>query len=212
MVLEQRLDEVLDSKTKVRIIRLFVSRRDDYMASGREIARLVDVTPPAAHAALKDLHSYGILHREIIGKQHIYRINTNSRIVSKMLCPAFQNELSLKKDVGVFLIEKAREYKIFNLIVSMFLYGSMAKGQTGAASDCDVAIIVSSIESKKRVEDIFIEKIGDDFSRYFGFHLDAYIKTAGEFLKLMRGDKPPVSTLMASYILLYGKDLKELKK
>ena len=53
MALDKGLDNILNTGSKVKIIRLFVSRRKDFMASGRQIARLVNITAPAAHAALK---------------------------------------------------------------------------------------------------------------------------------------------------------------
>ena len=206
MVLEKRLDDILDTRSKVKIIRLFVSRREDYMSSGRAIAKLIGVTPPAVHTALKDLLNHDILKREIIGGQHIYRINPSSRIVKEILRPAFQKEVSVKDDIGKFLLNKIKEHNIVRSIISLLIYGSMAKGEAHHYSDCDIAIVVKDASSKKKVETVFIDTISREFSDYFATHLDSYIKTEDEFLKLLRGKRPPVSTLMKSYIVVYGKD------
>ena len=206
MALEKRLDDILDTRSKVKIIRLFVSRREDYMASGRAIAKIIGVTPPAVHAALKDLLNHDILKREIIGGQHIYRINPSSRVVKEILRPAFQKEVSVKDDISKFLLSKIKEHNLTRSVISLLIYGSMAKGGTNHYSDCDIAIVVKDTPSKKKVETIFIDTISKEFSDYFTTHLDSYIKTEDEFLKLLRGKHPPVSTLMKSYIVLYGKD------
>ena len=206
MVLEKRLDDILDTRSKVKIIRLFVSRREDYMASGRAIAKLIGVTPPAVHTALKDLLNHDILKREIIGGQHIYRINQSSRIVKEILKPAFQKEVSVKDDIGKFLLSKIKEHNIVHSIISLLIYGSMAKGEAHHYSDCDIAIVVKDASSKKKVEAIFIDTISREFSDYFATHLDSYIKTEDEFLELLRGNSSPVSSLMKSYIVVYGKD------
>ncbi|MFC1570410.1 hypothetical protein ACFL4E_01365 [Candidatus Omnitrophota bacterium] len=95
MSIEKPLDNILSTGLKVKIIRLFVSRREDFMASGREIAKLIDVTPPAAHAALKELSDRDILKMNIVGRQHIYKINKHNRIVKNILVPAFEKERSL---------------------------------------------------------------------------------------------------------------------
>lgn len=206
MTLDKRLDDILDTRSKIKIIRLFVSRREDYMASGREIAKLIGVTPPAVHTALKDLLNHDILKREIIGKQHIYRLNSSSRIVKEILKPAFQKEVSSKNDMSRFLAGKIKEHNIARPILSLLIYGSMARNGTHHYSDCDIAVVVKNASSKKMVEDVFVDTISREFSDYFTIHLDPYIKTKDEFTKLRKMNRPPVSTLMKSYTVIYGKD------
>jgi len=205
MAIEKTLDDILDSKSKVRILRLFISRREDFMASGNDVARLIGLTPPATHASLKELHDQDILRRDIVGKQHIYRLNTSSRIVKDILKPAFQKEHSIKEDIKDFLLKKIKEYKVANLIISLVLYGSVSRNETHKTSDCDIAIVVKESSSKK-IEDLFIEKISSEFSEYFGISLDVYIKTYDEFLGRLKKRLSPVSTLMKSYTVIYGKD------
>lgn len=205
MPIEKRLDNILNTKSKVKIIRLFTSRREDFMASGREIAKLVSLTPPAVHATLKELYDQEILKRDIIGKQHIYRMNYRSRLVKDILKPAFKKEHSIKDDISTFLRDKIKNYRLSG-IISLILYGSITKGETHERSDCDIAIIVKNAKSKKLIEDTFIEKISSEFYEYFGISLDAYIKTEKEFKGRLKRKLSPVSTLMKSYTVIYGKD------
>jgi len=206
MDIEKKLDDILDTRSKIKIIRLFISKREDFMASGREIAKLVGLTPPAAHSTLKELYNQDILKREIIGKQHIYRINFSNRIVKDILQPAFQKERSIKEDIKDFLSKKIAERRINKDIVSLMLYGSLARGETHGRSDCDIAIIAKDAASKKRLEDLFMERISGEFSEYFGIHIDIYLKTYDEFVNRLKKGLSPVSTLMKSYIMVYGKD------
>lgn len=206
MAIENRLDAVLNTKTKVKIIRFLFSRTDDFRTSGRGIAKLIKVSTPATHSALKELYGEGILKLEIIGKQHIYSLNCKNRLVKDILMPGFKKELSLKEDVKHFLINKIKELGINRRILSLVLYGSLQKGNTSAASDADLAVIVRDKRHVKIIEDVFLEKIGIQFSEYFGFHLDTYVKSKGEFKKKIRLHRPPVSTLMKSYSVIFGKD------
>ncbi len=91
-------------------------------------------------------------------------------------------------------------------IKSLMLYGSLAQGKTHNTSDCDIAVVAKDSRSKRRIEDIFIEKISAEFSEYFGISLDAYVKTYDEFVKRLKRRLSPVNTLMKSYIVIYGKD------
>ena len=124
MTIEKALDNILNTNSKIKIIRLFTCRREDFMASGRQIAKLTGITPPAAHAALKDLYNQDILKRDIIGKQHIYRLNINSRTVKNILKPAFKGESSIKKDICDFLKKEIAKKRLKNKIISLVLYGS----------------------------------------------------------------------------------------
>lgn len=203
--MERRLDDILDTRSKVKIIRLFSSRREDFMASGREIAKLINLTPPAAHVALKDLYNLDILKRDIIGKQHIYRMNHASRLVKEILQPAFKKEDSIKDDIIDFLRKKLNAHKLRG-VVSVMLYGSIVKGDTHERSDCDIAIVVKDDESRKFAENVFVEKISKEFYEYFNVSLDTYIKTEKEFRGRLKKKLSPVSELMKSYEVIYGRD------
>jgi len=96
MTSNKSLDSILNTGSKLKVIRLFISRKNEFKTSGRQIAKLVNITAPTAHAALKELQNQGLLKREIVGKQHIYRLDENSAIVKQILKPMFQNESSFK--------------------------------------------------------------------------------------------------------------------
>ena len=176
------------------------------MASGSDVAKLIGLTPPAVHASLKELYGQDILRRDIVGKQHIYRLNTSGRIVNEILKPAFEKEHSIKEDIKGFLLKKIKDYRMATAVKSLILYGSLAQGKSQHTSDCDIAVVVKDSRSKKRIEDIFIEKISTEFSEYFGISLDAYIKTYDEFLGRLKRRLSPVDTLMKAYMVVYGKD------
>jgi predicted nucleotidyltransferase len=204
--MNNRLDGILDSRAKVRILRHFTSRTEDYLASGREIARRVGLSAPAAHSALKELLDERIVERQIIGRQHIYRLNHAHRTVRDILAPAFGKERALRDDMARYLVTELREHKLLSGVESLMLYGSIVRGATRAGSDCDVAVIVGDERLKARIERCFVDEIGPKFLGYFGVHLDPYIKTSVEFARRMQRRLPPVATLMRSYLVVHGRD------
>ncbi len=210
--MEKALDNILDMPSKVKILRLFASKREDYIAGGREIARLAGVSPPAAHVALKELYGIGVLKRNIAGKQHLYSLNTENRNVKAIIIPAFRKELSAGKDISKFLKERIKFYGLENKILSLIIYGSFQRRSAGESSDVDIAVVLRENVSRREVEDFFIEKISAEFYDYFAVHLDAYIKGKREFLKLLMNNLPPVSTLLKSYTVVYGADPVEMQK
>ncbi len=206
MALETILDEVLDGRPKVRVVRLFALRTDDFLASGREVARLTVLSPPAAHAALRSLLDARVLAREIVGRQHLYRLNGRARLVRDILRPLFARENGVREDVGAFLEKRIADLRLRPAVVSAVLYGSLAAGRTRESSDCDVAVVARDARSKTRLEKAFRETIAAEFFGEFGFHVDAYIKTEAGFRRKLRRNEPPVATLMKAYRTLFGKD------
>ncbi len=212
MTVEKALDNILDMPSKVKILRLFASKRGDFIAGGREIARLAGISPPAAHAALKELYSAGVLKRNISGRQHLYSLNMENRNVKSIIIPAFRKELSARKDIIKFLKERIKFYGLKNKILSLVIYGSFQRRSSDESSDVDVAVVLKKNASRREVEDYFIEKISAEFYDRFAVHLDAYVKGNREFMKLLKNNLPPVSTLLESYDVVYGTDPMDMER
>jgi predicted nucleotidyltransferase len=205
MITTFQIEDIVDSPSKLAILRVFASRRG-LRATGRQIAKLVGYSAPATHDSLKNLHERNILKLEIIGKQHIYTLNEEDRIVQKIIRPMFAAESNFKNEIRDFLLDEFKKNKIKAKIASLILYGSMQTEKAKKGSDVDVAVVVSRAADIRPVEDAFSSGIIPRFKAYFGVQVDPYIKSADEFKQRLRKNKPPVSTLMKSYSVLYGKE------
>lgn len=210
MATNMHLDTILNSKSKIAIIRLLVSKTGGFKATGRAIATLTHFSAPAAHTALKELLNQGIVHVELLGNQHIYSLDANNRMVQKILRPIFKEETSLKDEIRNFLILHLQRTGMKQKIVSLILYGSMQQGTMRDGSDVDIAVIIKNKKDTEEIEGKFLHTIATQFHDYFKAHLDPYIKTAAEFRARLKKNLPPVSTLMKSYSVLYGKEPLEI--
>lgn len=199
------INEIIDSPSKLAILRVFASRKG-LKATGREIAKLSGYSVPSTHESLKDLNSRNILKLEVIGKQHIYTLNEEDRIVKKILRPMFEAEGNVKAEIRDFLVDELKKAGIKKEIVSLILYGSVQKNEAGKESDVDVAVVVEKAVDVKRITDVFISDIAGKFKSYFGIQLDPYIKSATDFHNRLKKNLAPVSTLMKAYTVLYGKE------
>lgn len=209
MVMSFPIDDILSSPSKLAILRVLASRKG-LKGTGREIAKLAGYSAPSTHESLKELHARDVLLLDIIGKQHVYSLNEGNRIVQKVIRPMFRAEGGLKEEVRDFLLDEMKKARIKGAIASLIFYGSAQKGVTGKGSDVDVAVVVSRAADVERVADIFVSGIAARFKAYFGAQLDPYIKSSAEFLARLKKNQPPVSTLMRSYSVLYGKEPLEI--
>ncbi|MBN1872079.1 MAG: nucleotidyltransferase domain-containing protein [Candidatus Omnitrophica bacterium] len=209
MVKTFQIEEIIDSPSKVAILRLFTARKN-FKATGRQIAKLIGYSAPSTHDSLKDLHSRNILNLDIIGKQHIYALNDDDRIVQKIICPMFAAESNVKNEIRDFLLKEFKRTKIRTKIISLILYGSMQTETAQKGSDIDIAVVVPKAADLRSVENVFLSEIAPKFKAYFSVQMDAYIKSAAEFKERLKKNQPPVSTLMKSYSVLYGKEPLEI--
>ncbi len=205
MVTTFQIEDIVDSPSKLAILRVFASRRG-LKATGRQIAKLVGYSAPSTHDSLKNLHERNILKLDIIGKQHIYTLNEEDRIVQKIIRPMFAAESNFKNEIRDFLLDEFKKNKIKAKIASLILYGSVQTEKAKKGSDVDVAVVVSRAADILPVEEVFSSEIIPRFKAYFGVQIDPYIKSATEFKERLKKNKPPVSTLMKSCFVLYGKE------
>ena len=124
MTPDRSLESILNTSPKAKIVSLFASRKNGFKGSGRQIAALVGITAPTAHAALKELYRQNVLKREIIGRQHLYGLNNTSSMVRRILKPMFRKESSLKREIGNHLINRGRNKNVY------IIAGSNGSGKT----------------------------------------------------------------------------------
>ena len=209
MVKTFQIEEIVNSPSKVAILRLFTARKN-FKATGRQIAKLVGYSAPSTHDSLKSLHERNILRLDIIGKQHIYTLNEDDRIVQKIIRPMFAAESNIKNEIRDFLLKEFKRAKIKSKISSLILYGSMQTETAKKGSDIDTAVVVSRAADIRSVENVLLSEIAPRFKTYFGVQMDLYIKSTAEFKERLKKNQPPVSTLMKSYSVLYGKEPLEI--
>lgn len=209
MVKTFQIEEIVNSPSKIAILRLFTSRKN-LRATGRQIAKLIGYSAPSTHDSLKDLHGRNVLKLDIIGKQHIYTLNEEDRIVQKIIRPMFAAESSIKNEIRDFLLKEFKRTAIKAKISSLILYGSVQVGTAKKGSDIDIAVVVRRAADLPKVENVLLSEISPKFKAYFGIQIDSYIKSASEFKERLKKNQPPVSTLMKSYSVLYGKEPLEI--
>ena len=203
------LEKILDSQTKVALLRVLSSGVDRRMG-GSEIARVAGFSVPSTHDALKALHTAGVVTMELLGNQHVYAMNRKDRIVQKIILPMFKSEGGWRKDLKEKLIKGMRGAGILLSVDSVILYGSVQQGSAKSGSDLDLAIIVKQTGDQVKVREAFLGPIAADIAAYFGMRLDAYIKSAREFSEMLKRNSPPLSELMKAYSVLYGKEPLEI--
>lgn len=167
------IDKILGNSTKIAILRYMVAGQH---ATGRELAGLTQVSPPAVLKHLSDLVEESILVRTSVGSSHYFQLNRKNIVVQSMLLPLFGEESKIVPWLGDAL--QARLPVLW--IDTILLYGSIARGDASAISDWDVLILC---RDKKRVQSLMdiARKMLPEMREKLGSTLDVKIFSTADF-------------------------------
>lgn len=164
--------DVLNSKTKVKIIRFLLAH--EASMSEREIASVLKVSHMSINRTMHDLAELNFVNFVTIGKAHLWRVNHKS-YAFKVLSELIKGVSVIKEPLDDFksiLLKNLPK----TLLKRVVLFGSVAKGSERANSDIDIFILVKDNQSKKKLEPQ-IEKLSNVCFEVYGNRLAPYLLT-----------------------------------
>ena len=204
MKITKPLDNILSTKLKTKILRFLCRTGAEW--NGRQIAKEIGVTPKSAHMALNALKEERVLLLRNMGKTHIYTLNEENYIVSDLLKPLFLNEGKVLNKIMGIIKRNLSSSRIKNNILNVSLFGSVNMRQDHPTSDIDLAVIVSDVKTKPKIEKLF-EKIDKKVSEKFGNSISPYINTKAEFKAKQEKKLEVVKNILEFNTLIYGERL-----
>ena len=196
------LDDLLSSRSKLRLLRRLVDGHDDL--SGRELARRAGVTWRAADLALQDLVQLGVVHRTDARGQSRYTLVTKHVLVRDAIVPLFGAERVWAGAVrhGIRDALRMRERGAKDIRWAG-LYGSVARGDDRPDSDLDVAVVANSTAAATRVR-LDMDEAGPHLAARFGRTPSMLVFTPSHWKGLIARDAGMRRALTSEAIPLMG--------
>lgn len=188
MRLHDILDSLMDTPSKVRILRLMF-RSPDREFSEREIASQIGMSPNTVNLAMRGLRETNVFHFKRIGRTHIYSCNKQS-ILFPYLLGVFTKERSLVTS----LLDSIKVVLAGAQLVVVF--GSFSKDEETAVSDIDLLIVAND---KKAIR-AAIERMNQDTIDRYATPISYSIYTKKEFT--LNKDRPFIQKAMAEGVVL----------
>ncbi len=179
------LDPVLDSATKVRLLRKLLSAPARQW-TGRELAGEARVSTAQAARDLHDLSDAGVVDFEVHGRAFAWFLNQANALYPQLL-QLFQREASLRQDLIHELSLELRSEPIRRAR----LFGSVARGDERQDSDIDVFIEIKSAAERPMIEDA-LTRARDRVWKKFGNPMAPLIYSTSKVRR------PPNPALMAA--------------
>ncbi|MEK6835105.1 MAG: nucleotidyltransferase domain-containing protein [Nanoarchaeota archaeon] len=193
MKYQNYIENLLGSKIEIKILRLLV-RYENKEFTSRELAKLANTSHTSVLRIINNLESNNVVRKEFYSGAHKIKINKESYLYG-LIKEIFNKEINTKNE----LVKDLRAILPKN-IISAALYGSIARQEENEKSDIDLLIITN----KK-----FKEQINNIKDKY-GNNLHSIQLTLNEFKKEAKRKIGYIKDLLKDYVLIKGKDLKEL--
>lgn len=190
------LDDLLGQKSKVRILRYLAN--SGLELNGRQIAHEIGMSPWVCHQALGALRDQGILLMRNVGNTHLYRLNREHYMVQELLLPLFQKERALLETVITEITDGLPAS-----VLSLILYGSVARSEEQPFSDIDVLAVTATEEDTAVVEQFFLQKNASLVPR-FGNTVAALVVSVEGLRSRVAEGEPLMAEILQTGRAVYG--------
>lgn len=100
----------------------------------RELARMAQTSAGSLHRDLRALTELGLLERQDVGRQVMYRANVHAPVFAELAS-------LLRKTAGLADVLREALAQLGDKVQCAFVYGSVAQGQERPGSDVDVMVL-----------------------------------------------------------------------
>jgi len=200
MIVYNILDYMFSAPSNVAVLRVLNERVVGI--SGRETARLAEISLRSAQNALLNLQVLKIVNKQVGGRDHLFTLNRKNYISKKIVSYLFDTERDFNE--SLFLLIKK---KLGKLTISIILFGSVARKEEDYSSDLDLCIVFSS--NKRKIETI-INELRDQVYANYGINIAPFFITSSKFKSAARKNNPPVNKIVKDGVVISGKSINRL--
>ena len=202
MKLRAYLEDVIGSKTAISLIRALLTHQGKVFTV-RGLAETAGVSASEASLVARQLEEDGILRLQPVGRSFLVTLNDESFVVQRIMKPVIRAEsetiselVKLLKGCFVRLEEGAA-------IQSVYLFGSVVKGEERRDSDVDLLVISSDFEKASAI----VSRAQGRVAAAFNKQLSPLILSESELGRKKRKNSELINSMASSHMLVAGKDL-----
>ncbi len=157
----------------MRLLRLLARTRSPH--TGRELARLIGQSHNTTRYALEELERNGLVVKRQAGRSNLYSLDEDNIIYKEVLSPAFKFEQGLLAEVARIFSDRLGED-----LVSIILFGSVAKGEEDPDSDIDLVLVFADeVNPEDREDDVAEASL--QVAKSFGNQVSTILLVSSEF-------------------------------
>lgn len=186
MDFQEPLNQILATRSAIRILRTLFPLPPGLRLSGRDIARRARVSAPAAISTLEEFRRQGLVRVRRVPKRAEYEVN-RQHVLFEPLRRLFEFEEHINEDLRSFLHDQLTK-RLPDAQVAI-LYGSGARREIGSTSDIDLFVLHPADEEELEES---LSSLEEDFRERFGNPLSIVVEglSPAQFARRARSSGP----------------------
>ena len=196
------MDAVFAAPSHLALLR--VLSETPHGASGRELARLAGLSHQASNDALARLEALRLVRRVGRGRTFLYTLNIEHALFTRLLRPLLEGERGVFQEI-IKSVEKA----VAPHCLSATIFGSVARGSEGPASDFDLLVVLRQGQRRDRVSRV-LSGLASKLSRTWGIRLNPITFTVAQVHRHLEEGNPFFTAAVRDGIPLAGRPLGEV--
>lgn len=200
MLVNKYLEKLFSAPSNVSVLRVLNERAVGI--TGRETARLTNLTHRSALKTLSTLESLGVVKRQTGGRDHLFTLDRNKFITKRIITTIFQAE----KEYKAALFSKIKK-QLSKGTVSLIVFGSVARKDETIKSDLDLCIVYK--KDKNKLEEI-ISDLSEQIYLEYSIHLAPFYIRETEFRKRAQKKTSPINNIIEEGIVISGRSIHQL--
>ncbi|MBU1854069.1 MAG: nucleotidyltransferase domain-containing protein [Candidatus Omnitrophica bacterium] len=205
MKIHAKLDEILKQGSKIKILRFLFAEKDEH--TGRGIAKGIGMSASSTYKTLQEMKGEGLISVRKKGNAILYKLQEDNYIVKRLLGPLFKKEESIYDEV--ISVIKRNLLQMKKKIVSIAIFGSVARKEETSKSDIDMVIIVSDKIGRIKIDKV-MDKLSIDIAKKFGADIFPYILTKVEIKRKYAKKQAIIKSILDSNRLIYGEPIERI--
>jgi predicted nucleotidyltransferase len=208
MKLHAYLERVIGNKTAISLIRALLTYQGKIFTV-RKLAESAGVSASEASLVVKALEEAGVLNLQPVGRSFLVTLNEQSFILQRIMKPVILAESETLHEL-VKLVRSCFEHKKKEeeaVVQSVYLFGSVVRGEEREDSDIDLLVISSDFEKATALVSRAQEKVAAAFNK----QISPLIWSERELASMKSKNSALVNSITSNHILVAGKDLLPMK-
>lgn len=202
MLVNKFLESLFSTPSNISVMRVLNERVIGI--TGRETARLTNLTHRSALKSLNTLVELGVVNRVTGGRDYLFTLDRQKYISNQIVTKIFDIEKNFNKNI-ITILKK----HLSKLTESIIIYGSVARKDEKISSDYDLCIVYSKQLNTIENE---VSKVRDQLNEKFFIHLAPIYISKSDFKKRARKNLSPVNNIIKEGIVISGKSIHEFIK
>ncbi len=199
MKLHAYLEQLIGNKTTISLVRALLNHRRKIFTV-RSLAETAQVSASEASLVVKQLEEAGVVKIQLVGRSFLVTLNEESFVLQRIIKPVIDAE---RETIGELIKLLRRSFSSQKSVISVYLFGSVARREEKKDSDIDILVVSNDFEKASAA----VARAQEEVSLVFNKSLSPLIFSESETSQKRREKSDLLESIVGDGRFVMGKDV-----